>query len=362
MIFNAHLSQIKNYEPGKPIELIIREYGIQERDIIKLASNENPFGTSKLAQKAIKQNAKLANLYPDDSMFELKDALSKKCDVTSKNLIIGSGSDQVIEFLIHAKANSNSAILTAKTTFSMYEIYAKHVGAKIYKTPSDEHNLDEFLNEYKEHKNEISIIFLCVPNNPLGECLDANKVYEFIEKIDENTLVVIDGAYNEFAKFKDTNKFINPKKISKFKNTIYLGTFSKLYGLGGLRIGYGVANENIINNLSKLRAPFNVTNLSLKAAVQALKDEAYIKKTLKNNFKEMKKYEKFAKKHDIKFIPSYTNFITFFIENSSEICEKLLKKGIILRDLKSYDLEAIRITIGLPSQNKRILQELKSLI
>lgn len=362
MIFNAHLSEIKSYEPGKPIELIIREYGIKQNDIIKLASNENPQGTSKLVQRAIKQNAKFANLYPDDSMFELKEALSKKYNVTSNNIIIGSGSDQVIEFLIHAKANQNSAILTAKTTFSMYEIYAKHVGAKVYKTPSDTHNLDEFLEVFKKHQNEISIIFLCVPNNPLGECLDADEIYKFIEKIDKNTLIVIDGAYNEFAKFKDIKKFIDPKKISGYENVIYLGTFSKLYGLGGMRVGYGVANENIISSLSKLRAPFNITTLSLKAATTVLEDESYIKKTLKNNFKEMKRYEKFAKKHNIKFIPSYTNFITFFVKNSSEICDSLLKKGIILRNLKSYESDAIRITIGLRAQNKRVLKELEGLL
>lgn len=364
MKFNKRLENIQNYEAGKPIELVIREFGVSKKDVLKLASNENPVGTSKQVTKALKKSANKAHLYPDDSMYELKDALSNKYSITPSNLIFGSGSDQIIEFLLHAKADEKSAILVAGVTFSMYEIYAAHIGVKLYKTSSKEHNLDEFRAVYNTKKDKISVIFLCIPNNPLGECLDAKDVYEFIQEVDKNTLVVIDGAYNEFATFKDDKKHISPLEISKFPNAIYLGTFSKLYGLGGMRIGYGVACENIISNLAKLRPPFNVTTHALIAANEVLNDKDFITKTLKNNKEEMKRYEKFAKKNSIKFIDSYTNFITFIFENksSSEICNSLLKEGIILRDLKGYGLNAIRITIGLPSQNKRVLKALKALI
>ncbi|MSN95663.1 histidinol-phosphate transaminase [Campylobacter sp. FMV-PI01] len=364
MKFNKHLKNINNYEAGKPIELVVREFGIKEDEVIKLASNENPNGVSKKALQALNKSINFANLYPDDSMFELKNSLSKKYNILDKNIIIGSGSDQIIEFIIHAKTNQNQGILVSKTTFAMYEIYAKHSDTKIFKTPSGIHNLNEFTKIYQENKDKISVIFLCVPNNPLGECLDAKDVYEFIKNTDEDTLIVIDGAYNEFAAFKDENKKINPKIISEFKNAIYLGTFSKLYGLGGMRVGYGIANENIISNLAKLRAPFNITTPSLAAAIAVLEDEDYIYHSLNNNLIEMKKFEEFAVKNGIKFIPSYTNFITFVLEkqDSTQICNSLLKKGIILRDLKSYNMNAIRITIGLKKQNEIVLKHLKELL
>ena len=252
----------------------------------------------------------------------------------------------------------------AGVTFAMYEIYAKQTGAKIYRTKSVEHNLSEFLEIYNAHKDEISVIFLCLPNNPLGECLDAEEIFKFIEKVDENTLVVLDCAYNEFAKFKDSKKEIKPSEVVKFKNAIYLGTFSKAYALGGMRVGYGVANEEIIGALSKLRAPFNITTPSLRAAVVALGDDEFVQKTMQNNFEQMKRYEEFARQNGIEFIPSYTNFITFKFNEpkSSQICEKMLKKGIILRDLKSYALNAVRITIGQAWQNDRVFEELEQIL
>lgn len=363
MKFNETLDKIKTYEAGKPIELVVKEFGIKKDEIIKLASNENPYGAGKKAIKAIKKGAKFASLYPDDSMSELKAALAKKYELELKNIIIGQGSDEIIEFCVHAKANRHKGILTAGVTFAMYEIYAKQIGAKVFKTESKEHDLDEFLQIYKEKKEEIAIIFLCIPNNPLGECVRTKELYDFLDKIDDETLVVIDGAYNEFASYKDKNRALCPKElISKYPNTIYLGTFSKLYGLGGMRIGYALSKEEIISTLMKVRAPFNVTTLSLIAATAALEDKKQSKKTLKNNLKEMKRYEEFAIKKGLKFTDSYTNFITFYHKNSSNICNELLKKGVILRDLKSYGLDAFRITIGTKSQNDRVLGLLDELL
>lgn len=354
MDFNPLLKDLKTYEAGKPIELVVREYGIDPKDIIKLASNENPYGTSPKVTQTIKENAHKSYLYPDDSMFELKDALASRFDINSENLIIGAGSDQVIEFLIHAKANQNTSVLFANTTFAMYEIYARSVGANIIKTPSDQHNLDEFLSLYKQHK-DISVIFLCLPNNPLGEALDKEEVYAFLKQIDANTLVVIDGAYQEYAAFKDKNKYINPKElIHTFSNTLYLGTFSKAYALGGLRVGYGIAHKEIMNNLYKIRPPFNITTLSLAAAIEALKDQEFVQNSIHANFEQMKRYEDFATNKGLSYIESYTNFITIILDdkyNSSHIAQELLQRGLIIRDLHSYGLNAIRITIGTESQN-----------
>jgi histidinol-phosphate aminotransferase len=352
------LKDLKTYEAGKPIELVVREFGIDPKDIIKLASNENPYGPSPKAIEKVKNIANQMYRYPDDSFFELKGALSEKFDIKNSNIIIGAGSDQILEFAIHAV--SPKKVLMAGITFAMYEIYSKQVGAKILKTPSITHNLDEFYEIYNEHKPEI--IFLCIPNNPLGECLDAKVVYDFIEKIDKDTLVIVDGAYQEFASYKDGNKEIKPKDILKYPNVLYTGTFSKAYGLGGMRVGYGIANEFIIQNLYKLRPPFNITTLSLAAAIEALKDEKFVNEGVVKNFEEMEKYKKFALKYGLKYIDSYTNFIVLYIKNSTEVAENLLKKGIIVRNMAGYGFEALRITIGTPEQNNKLLKTLKGMI
>lgn len=362
MRFNEFLGGLANYEPGKDIEVIAREFKLDK--VIKLASNENPLGTSQKVVECLRQNAHLAHLYPDDTMSELKAKLAKHYNVGEKQIIIGAGSDQIIEYAVHSKLNAQNAFLQCGVTFAMYQIYAKQTQSKCYKTTSITHDLTEFKTLYNAHKDEIKVIFLCVPNNPLGECVDSEAVGEFIEGIDEDCLVVIDGAYNEFASFKDKRKHLNPKELcTKFSNVLYLGTFSKLYALGGLRVGYGIANEELIRAFYKLRAPFNVTNLSLKAACVALDDAEFVEQTLQNNFSQMKRYEDFAREYNIKFIDSYTNFITYFFEDkqSSVLANDLLKKGIIIRDLKSYGLNAIRITIGKSEENDAFFKEFSAL-
>ncbi len=363
MTFNKVLDDVKIYEAGKPIELVVREYGVNPKDIIKLASNENPYGTSPRVVKKLEEVSCNAFVYPDDSMYELKEALASKFNVNESNVIIGAGSDQVIEFCVHAKCDANSKILMAKTTFAMYEIYGKQTGATILKTPSDQHNLDEFRDIYKTEGADI--IFLCLPNNPLGECLDAKDVYDFLDEVDENTLVVLDGAYQEFATYKDGVKAISPiDVIEKYSNVIYLGTFSKAYALGGMRVGYGISNPEIINNLFKLRPPFNITTPTLAAAIEALKDEEFVDDCIVKNFEQMKRYEDYANDKNFKYIPSYTNFITIYIDgyNSKEIAQKLLEKGVIVRDMTGYGFNALRITIGTQEQNTRVFEILTTIL
>ena len=364
MQFNENLKNIKTYEAGKPIELVVREFGIKSEDIVKLASNENPYGVSPKVQEAVSKRVGDMYMYPDDSMFELKDALAKHFDVEAQNIIVGSGSDQIIEFAVHAKANKNNAILINSVTFAMYEIYAKHVGTEVIRTTSREHDLDEFYTLYKEHRP--AMIFLCTPNNPTGDAIDHDALMAFLEKIDDDTLVVVDGAYMEYAAYKDPTKHITPKELTeRFENVLYLGTFSKAYGLGGMRVGYGIASREIIEALYKLRPPFNVTTLSLTAAQAALEDREFVAISIEKNFEEMHRYEAFAKEKKIDIIPSYTNFVTLILknnQNSSEISNNLLKKGIIVRDLSSYNLNAIRITVGTAGQNDRLFEELGRLI
>ena len=364
MEFNKVLENVSTYEAGKPIELVVREYGVKPENVIKLASNENPYGTSSKVVAKIQELAKNMFVYPDDSMYELKEALANKFDLTSKHVIIGSGSDQILEYCVHAKCEKGSKILMAKTTFAMYEIYGKQTGATIIKTEDDQHNLEQFSKLYKEHGADV--IFLCLPNNPLGECLDKDDVYAFLETVDKETLVVVDGAYQEYAAFKDEKKRIVPKDlIASFPNAIYLGTFSKAYALGGMRVGYGIAQPEIINAFYKLRAPFNITTLTLAAAIEALKDEEFVTSCIAKNFEEMTRYEEYAKERGFEYIPSYTNFITIKFGDkfvSKTVAQKLLEKGVIVRDLTGYGQNAIRITIGRADQNTKVFSQLDEVL
>ena len=358
MKFNEALESIKTYEAGKPIELVVREYGIDKDSIVKLASNENPFGCSPKVKEAVRSIIDNMALYPDDSMVKLKSALSSKYDIQNNELIIGAGSDQVIEFAIHAKAHAGTKVLVNSVTFAMYEIYAKQVGAQIIRTASREHKMDEFYALFQEHKP--SIIFLCTPNNPTGDGLLAQEMIDFIAKVDSDTLVIVDGAYMEYARFKNPAYAVEPKDlIEQFDNVLFLGTFSKAYGLGGMRVGYGISRSPIIEALYKVRPPFNITTLSLEAASVALEDEAFVQACIADNFKEMARYEAFAHAKGIDVIDSYTNFVTLSLpeeKNSSKIAQELLKKGMIVRDLSSYGLNAIRITIGTAVQNDRFFE------
>ena len=363
MKFNEALKDIKIYEAGKPIELVVREFGIDPKDVVKLASNENPKGCSLKVADVIAENANKAFLYPDDSMFELKDALSKKFDVVADNIIIGAGSDQVLEFVSRALLSEGDTVLMSKVTFAMYEIYAKQMGAKIVRTPSYEHKVDEFIEAYKEHKPKI--IYICTPNNPTGDATSREDVLKIIEAIDEDTLVVVDGAYMEYAAAKDEKYRIEPNDIINFPNVIYLGTFSKAYGLGGMRVGYGVGDKILINELYKMRPPFNITTLSLAAAIEACKDELFVEESIALHTKEITRYENFAKENGFEYINSYTNFITYlFSDNmdSTKISDALLKQGVIIRNLASYGMNAVRITIGTKEQNDRLFEVLRRVL
>jgi histidinol-phosphate aminotransferase len=344
--------------------LVVRKFGIEPKDIVKLASNENPTGCSPKVAKAIAQNAHKAYLYPDDSFHELKDALSKRFAIQSNNIIIGAGSDQILEFISRALLNPNESVLMSRVTFAMYEIYAKQMGAKIIRTPSFQHKVDEFITSYRKEKPKI--VYLCTPNNPTGDGITKESVFEIIDAVSENSLVVIDGAYMEYAQAKDKSYEIKPKDILHRPNVIYLGTFSKAYGLGGMRVGYGLSNRDIIYSLHKLRPPFNITTLSLASAIEDLnkKSAKFVKATIKDNFKQMSRYEKWAKEHGLEFIPSYTNFITIKLGDydSSVVAKELLQIGIIVRDLASYGLNAIRITIGKKEQNKIVLERLSEIL
>jgi histidinol-phosphate aminotransferase len=352
MKYNKVLENIKTYEAGKPIELVVREFGIASEDVVKLASNENPIGTNPSVRQAIIANADKAHLYPDDSMFELKAALASKYAVKEANIIVGAGSDQVLEFISRAVLNENTSVLMSAVTFAMYEIYAKQMGAKIYKTASYAHKYDEFMEAY--HMHQPKIIYLCTPNNPTGDATSKEEVLKIINAVDQDTLIVVDGAYMEYAAAKDSRYAIEPNDLLEFPNVIYLGTFSKAYGLGGMRVGYGIAQPEMIEQLYKMRPPFNISTLSLAAAIEACKDESFVQESIVLHQEQIKRYESFAKENGFAYIESYTNFITYLFDetmDSTKIADALLKRGVIIRNLASYGMNAMRITVGTAKQN-----------
>ncbi|HIP61457.1 MAG TPA: histidinol-phosphate transaminase [Sulfurovum sp.] len=363
MKFNKFLDDIKVYEAGKPIELVVREFGVNPEDVVKLASNENPIGTNPSVAKVICEHASKAHLYPDDSMFELKEALTRKYEVDESNIIIGAGSDQILEFISRAKLREGSSVLMSRVTFAMYEIYARQVGAKVLRTPSYEHKVDEFLAAMSEHNPDI--VYVCTPNNPTGDATPRDAVMAIINAASKDTIVVVDGAYMEYAVAKDERYRIDPKDLLQFDNVIYLGTFSKAYALGGMRVGYGIANETMINALYKMRPPFNITSLSLASAIEACKDDKFLEESISLHQEQIGRYESFAKENSLEYIDSYTNFITYLFDDSfdsSVVSDYLLRRGVIVRNLASYNLNAIRITIGTAKQNDRLFELLQEAI
>ncbi len=355
MMYNKYLEDIKTYEAGKPIELVVREYGIEAKDVVKLASNENPLGCSPKVAEAIAKNASKAALYPDDSMYELKEALSDRFSVASENIIIGAGSDQVLEFISHVKLNSSSKILRSAVTFAMYDIYAKQFGAKVITTPSYQHIANEFIEKIESENPDI--VYICTPNNPTGDATKREDIFAIIEATPKDSLVVVDCAYMEYVEDEDYR--VTPTDFLKYDNVIYLGTFSKAYGLGGMRVGYGIANKGLIDVLYKVRPPFNITTLSLLAAIESSKDEEFVAKSVALNKEQMGRYVEFANSKAIEYIPSSTNFITYMFDDkydSSKIATNLMKQGVIIRDLASYGLNAVRITIGTATQNDRLFE------
>ncbi len=359
MKFNAELDSIKTYEAGKPIELVVREFGIAPEDVVKLASNENPIGTSPAVAQAIRDHADKAHLYPDDSMFELKALLSQRFAVPEETIIIGAGSDQVLEFISRAKLNAESKVLMSQVTFAMYEIYAKQVGAEILRTPSYEHRVEEFLPMMAEYTPDI--VYICTPNNPTGDAIKHDDVIRIIEAADPETLVVIDGAYMEYAAAKDPAYRLDPGEILSYPNVIYLGTFSKAYGLGGMRVGYGIAHPEIIRALYKMRPPFNISTLSLAAAIAAGRDTRFVSESIALHQEQIRRYEDFAEERGLRYVESYTNFITYLFDaphDATQIADALLHRGVIVRNLASYGLNAIRITVGTARQNDRLFSVL----
>ncbi len=353
-----NILNITPYIAGKPIEETKRELGLKE--VIKLASNENALGPSPKAVEAIKKNLLKINRYPDSSGFHLKKELAKSLAVSASNIILGNGSDEIIDIIIKTFVEEDEFVLTADTTFLEYEIVSKVNGRQVLTVP-----LESFKYDLQAMRKKITpktkLIFIANPNNPTGTYVNKYELEEFLNELPENVLLVMDEAYDTFINVDDFPKSLN--YIGK-KNVIVMRTFSKAYGLAGLRIGYAIANQDLVSSMEKARQPFNVNMLALVAAIAALSDKEFLHKT-RDLVLEGKNYlcEEF-KKLGLSYVPSEANFILIdMARDGVGVFKEMLKCGVIVRDMQQYGLKNyIRVTIGTDRENKKFIKALKKVL
>ena len=361
MIVEDFILRLKPYEGGKPIEELKRELGI-DGDIIKLASNENPLGASRKAVEAIRKSAENVYLYPDGNSYYLKKKMSEKLGVEEDNIIFGNGSDELLELIYRTFATKKEdEILYCYPTFIEYKLIGMAFNKKIKELPLKNYRYD--IDALIENINENTrIIFLNTPNNPTGTIIKRNDIESIIEKVNSSCLVVIDEAYYEYAiKEDDYEELLD---LYKNNNVIILRTFSKAYGLAGLRIGYGIAQSEIIGFLNRTRPPFNVNLLAQEAAIAALDDSEHINKSVELNRqgKEFLYYE--FNKMGIDYVKTYSNFILFDVKKDANyVYEELLKKGVIVRSMAGYGYKtSLRVTIGTLKENETFINRLKEVL
>jgi histidinol-phosphate aminotransferase len=342
-------------------DLIPYTPGVLKEGAIKLASNENPLGVSPKAQQKITECAGNASLYPDGGCVALRKALASKLSLTPENIIVGNGSDEVLIFVAGTLIEPGDNAITSESTFSEYA-YATHLYGGIMKYAPMKNGcfqLDEILNRIDINTK---IIFLCNPNNPTGTYFNNDTFVKFMNKVPSGVCVVMDEAYIEYATNKDFPPSI--ELIEKFKNLIVLRTYSKLYGLAGMRVGYGIANNEFIYNLNKARSPFNVNILAQEAATAALSDNDFVNRSLTMNEAGKKYLYNCFDSMGLKYYKTEANFIFVYINQDCKVAfEKLMELGITIRPLKSFGFnDAIRITIGTQEQNEFFINCLKNIL
>ena len=352
----AHLNKLKPYQAGKSIEQISKDYAITRP--IKLASNENPFGCP-LTEAELKQVVQKAAQYPDISHHELPAKLAHTLGISPSQLIFGNGSDEILQFISLVYLNEGDEVLTSAHTFSVYAFVTTIMNASLVTVPMTSDYTIDLSALAAAVTPKTKVIFIANPNNPTGTLLTHAELDSFLKNVPSEVRVVLDEAYIEFATDVDTPKSLS--LISTYPNLIITRTFSKLYGLAGFRIGYAVANESRIQELQRVRPPFNVSSIALAAASLALEKNDYVEKTLKNNKIEKKRLENFLEGFQLKSLPSNSNFLCLILETKTqEIVQSLLEKGMIVRNLKSFGIpEGIRVTIGTPEQNTLFMQSFK---
>src|SRR6266704_5589785 len=357
---NPQLRDITVYEAGKPIEETARELGIDPAEIIKLASNENPLGPSPKAVHAMRAALENAHLYPDGSGFYLCKAIAARLSVAPENVILGNGSNEVLEFLGHAflDAERQDEVIASEYAFVVYKLIATSFGARMIEVPSPGYEQDlEAMLEAVTPKTRL--IFIPNPNNPTGTLVSQRKIDSFVSRVPEQVIVVFDEAYFEFLDNPpDTLQFVR-----EGRNVIVLRTFSKIHGLAGLRIGYAVAQSDVIDVLHRTRQPFNMNSIAQAGALAALEDDAHLRET-KRVIDEGRAYlqERFSEMQ-IPFVPAVANFVVLNVGDGCAIFEKLLRLKIIVRPLKGDGLsEWVRISVGTMKENKKLIAALREIL
>ena len=349
-----HISALSPYMPGKPIEELERELEI--KNPVKLASNENPIGPSPAAVRAITAGLKKTlNRYPDGSGYYLKTALAKKLSVKPEEIILGNGSNELIDIAARTFLAPGDEAVMAHPSFVVYSMAVQAAGGKAIQSPLRDykHDLDAMLNAVTP---KTKMLFIANPNNPTGTMNTKEEFDRLMINIRDGILVVVDEAYYEYvmnAGYADSFKHFRA-----CRNILILRTFSKIYGLAGLRIGYGIAPQEIITEMNKVRPPFNTNSVAQKTAIEALKDKGHIKKSKAMNNTGKKYLYKELSSLGIRHVPTEANFIYMPVADSMNIYKNLLHAGVIVRPMGP---DAIRVTIGLPEENKRFIKALKEL-
>jgi len=358
-LVRPNILNVKNYVPGKPIEEVQRELGL--KDIIKLASNENCLGPSPKAIAAIKRALKDVNRYPDSSSFYLRKKAAGFLGVDGKSLIFGNGSDEIIGLAVRTFVKDGDEIVIAKPTFLIYEIVSQIQNADIKFVPLTK----DFRHDLKAMKKAVTgntrMVFIANPDNPTGTYVTKPELNEFFKGLPEDVIVFLDEAYFEFAKSGSKDYPDGSDYLEKRPGLIVARSMSKAYGLAGLRIGYGISNPEVISCMEKTREPFNVNLLAQAAALAAIDDRAFLKKTLSHVRLEKEFIYGELRKLKLDYVESATNFIMIDVrKDCKEVFKKLLKKGVIVRDMKAWGWNSfIRVTIGTRKENKRFINALK---
>jgi histidinol-phosphate aminotransferase len=355
---NPQFRDLPVYEPGKPIEETARELGAQAEEIVKLASNENPLGPSPKALAAMRAALDSGHRYPDGGGFYLRDALAKKLGLSRDHLILGAGSNEIIEFLGHAFLDRGDEVVTSEHAFVVYKLVAAVFGARTIEVPSPDlrHDLDGIVAAITP---KTRLIFIANPNNPTGTLAGQDEIDHFMERVPPEIVVVFDEAYFEYLDHPpDTLRFVRAGR-----NVITLRTFSKIQGLANLRIGYGIARPELIQVLHKTRQPFNVSGLAQAGALAGLEDEAHLNETKRITDEGRDYLQKEFAAMALQFVPSVANFVLVNVGDGTKVFRALLERRIIVRALKGYNLAPwIRISVGTMEQNRRCIAALKEIL
>lgn len=354
-----YISRLKPYKPGKPLEELEREYGIT--DSIKLASNENPLGPSPKALKAIRSALKNLHRYPDGSGFRLKRKISEKFGVDSAQVVLGNGSDEIIGMLTRAFLQPGDEVILPEPSFLMYAILVRSAGAIPVTVPLKALSLD--LDGMKERITaKTRMMFICNPNNPTGTFIGNRDFKKFLETLPQDLMVVVDEAYIEFVRGAEAVSSMEYLQTGRILAT--LRTFSKAYGLAGIRIGFGVMPPEVADLLNRVRQPFNANSLALVGALAALDDDAFFRKTLKTVHSGLDFLYRGLDQMGIEFFPSQANFFLVNVrQHADTVFEAMLKQGVIIRSMTEYGFpEFIRVNVGLPAENDRFLKALAKVL